>query len=399
VCSRVGEPVAVAETQTVTIQQPQQHQGVNESILDHTASRSRRLAQNAARRTEPLKPYEPSHAVEGWAVSLLRVFGRVGEASHPDDESEDPVALLDAHVPLQTMVRKHGFDITELINDPPGVTIADFFRNGYTIGEMCDAFSSRMNPTEGMRVLYFLGMTDEFISARPDQAQVHIMKSRMGFNTDSLLHDLDYRFVPGRWTLPQMLEVGLTMPVVMAKGMQTRDEWIQLQGTRANDADLIRFGVTPELEAQLARTHVPETAAIVASETAPTVVVTQPKTVSQPRVTTVADPTAILQATPAVMHGQTVLLPVQKSSAGATFIPTPLGTTTPKTVLLPAWTPQQPSSNKSTPPAPAPAPVAAPLVLPPPRVDTTPKLVDRSVLPILSQHQTTQQQRGKYALK
>jgi len=388
VCSKIGGEAAPPATPSGSQPAPQAVASCNETSGDprdpQHPSRVRRLAQNAARRTEPLKPYEPATNVEGWAGQLLRVFGRVAESSIPDDESEDPVALLDARIPLQTLVRKHGFDITELINDY-AVDISDFFRNGYTIGEMCDAFDSRMNPTEGMRVLYFLGMTDEFISARPDQAQVPIMKARLGFNVDKLLSDLDYRFVAGRWTLPQMLEVGLTMPVVMAKGMQTQEEWLQLQNTRASDVDLIRFGVTPELEARLQRVPLP--VQVEAAQPVPVPVPAQQHQQTS-RVPTVADPSAILQAAPVILNGKTVLLPVQKAASGATFIPTPLGTRT--ATSQPSWSPT---------PSPAPVQAAPPQIQP--RVDTTPKLVDRSALPILviPQQQQSTARAGKFALK
>ena len=136
-------------------------------------ARQRRLTNNAARRTESLKPEEPS-SITSFFTGLLQVAGRVAEASEPDDESGDPEVLLSAtpKIPLKTLVQKHGFDITELIKDHH-FTIAHFFRNGYTIGEMADAFCSRMNPAEGMDVLYYLGMTDQFISDMPQLAQVN----------------------------------------------------------------------------------------------------------------------------------------------------------------------------------------------------------------------------------
>jgi hypothetical protein len=252
-----GKAVGTAAQLAPTGQQKTGSAHVSSAELE---ARARRRAANASRRTEPLSPPQRS-AIGSFFGEVLRIAGRVTEASIPDEESGDPYALLRAKVPLETLVAKHGFDITELINDH-GVTIADFFENGYTIGEMCNAFGSRMNRAEGMNVLYYLGMTDEFITALPQLSQVETMKSRLGFTPDALVKQLGYSFKPGprAWTLPQMLDVGLTMPMVMEQGMRTLQEWQELKATARTNDDLRRFGVTPALEAQLKN----ETALLVA---------------------------------------------------------------------------------------------------------------------------------------
>ncbi len=220
-------------------------------------ARARRIADAPKRRKEPFKPYEPSFFA-GVVANLLQVAGRVGEASIPDDESSDPFALLEARVPLKTLVTKHGFDITELINDH-GVTIADIFRTChpedrmYTMSEMCDAFGSRMNRDEGMRVLYYLGMTDRYLTERPEQSQVDVMREKLGFSLQSLVSDLGYHFEPGVWTLGQMVDMGMTMDWVMKQGMRTWDEWDELRQTARNANDITRFAVTPALTALLLR--------------------------------------------------------------------------------------------------------------------------------------------------
>jgi len=169
ICTRV-EAAAIGSYVPTATPAPAAPQKVV-SIPERDA-RARRLANNAARRTEPLRPYQPS-AVTGFFGGVLKIAGRMAEASIPDDESSDPEVLLalKPKLPLTTLVQKHGFDITELINDHE-ITISDFFKNGYTIGEMCEAFHSRMNPTEGMDVLYYLGMTDQFLSDMPQFSQV-----------------------------------------------------------------------------------------------------------------------------------------------------------------------------------------------------------------------------------
>lgn len=341
-------------------------------------ARARRLANNAARRTEPLKPYEPS---VGWVESMIKVAGRVAEASIPDDESSDPEVLLDAGVPLKTLVQKHGFDITELINDH-GITIAHFFRNGYTIGEMCEAFGSRMNPAEGMSVLYYLGMTDQFLTDMPSQCQLPVMRAKLGLTVDGLIKHLDYKFVPGRWTLPQMLEVGLTMPVVMKQGMRTKEEWTQLRETARNTSDLLQFGVTPLLEAQLVQPMAPVPSPALAPVQ------------SGPAYSTrgaAAQSMTPVQSGPASGHIYGPIIPKQWPPPG---ISVPVSTVVPATkVSTYSWGSRMPADVM-------PGPAAVPMSVQQPsapRVDTTPKLVNRPALVILPQHQANQT--VKYALK
>lgn len=336
-------------------------------------ARLRRLENNAARRTESLKPEEPS-AITSFFTGLLQVAGRVAEASEPEDESGNPEVLVDAKVPLKTLVQKHGFDITELIKDHQ-FTIAHFFRNGYTIGEMADAFSSRMNPTEGMDVLYYLGMTDQFLSDLPQLSQVPIMKAKLGLTVDTLISRLDYKFVPGRWTIPQMIEVGLTMPVVMRQGMRTTEEWAQLRATARNTSDLLQFGETPLLVAQLVR-----------------------PTVSEPAVETVAQPAP----QSGLIYGP--IIPKQWPPPGMTVVSS--GKTPPATGVVPvsvtkvntyAWSSKLPADVFATTP-PATVDLVSSSVVQPTRVDTTPKLVDRPApLLILPHHRPAQS--APYSLK
>lgn len=370
-CARVDTPVTIAGPVPVA---PQQQQQQAPAAVTQNPNALRRLANNAARRTETLKPYQPSGLVS-WFGGFLRVAGRVGEASIPDDESDDPLALLAAGVSLTTMVKKHGFDITELINDH-GITIADFFRNGYTIGDMCDAFGSRMNLPEGMRVLYYLGMTDEYISAMPQHSQPAVMKARLGFNVDSLIRDLDYKFVPGRWTLPQMVEVGLTMPVVMKQGMQTLEDWLALRATARNDLDLFHFGVTPQLEASLARPGLTPQTPSVQPPPAPSYSYNPVATQSwqAPSQTGISLPG---YSAPAPVSPVAVAEPSYAPATPADFLPGGGG------------------GNRKVASAPS-QPVQTRVI----RVDTTPRLIDRPILPelvILPQHRPTN--KPAYSLK
>jgi|WetSurMetagenome_2_1015567.scaffolds.fasta_scaffold00184_29 hypothetical protein len=373
----VGQPAAVATSAAVT------PSSVNIGRAEQEA-RARRLANNAVRRSEPLKPYEASASTVGsWFGSILSVAARVAEASVPDDESSNPTVLLDAGVPLKVLVSKHGWDITELINDPPGVTIGDFFRNRYTIGEMCEAFSSRMNPAEGMAVLYALGMTDEFLTAMPKQSQVSIMRAKLGLNPETLVKYLEYKFVPGRWTIPQMLEVGLTMPMVMELGLRTAEDWAQLRETARTTSELQQFGVTPFLEAQMIR-PVMQTAL----------------TSTEQYVPPSGFPTPILNAAqPQTAPAYVPIMPVQWPPSSSTTVPS-----THKAAPTNKWGSRLPLDVMT------PTPVV-PVVqhLPPvpiqtewnTRPDMTPKLVDRTAAPpplfLLPQHQTSKP--VKYALK
>jgi transposase len=163
-------------------------------------------------------------------------------------------------VPLKEIVERHGYDITELINDH-GITINDFLRNGYALGEMCDAFSSRMNEREGMDVLYYLGVAAEHIRLMP----METLRSRLGYRPE-MLEILGYRFAPsGAWTIADMIGVGLTMPLVIKAGMQTAADWERLKAASAPVTlqMLQAFGVTPELEASLVtRADLPSAVAV-----------------------------------------------------------------------------------------------------------------------------------------
>ena len=207
-------------------------------------ARARRLEQAAVRRSEPLVLKEPGfiESALGWT---LKIASSIAQSGVPDDENSDPRVLLKAGVPLKTLVQKHGFDITELINDHR-ITIRDFFTNGYDMNDMCGAFS-RMDRIEGMDVLWVLGMTDAYLTQCPALSQVETMKARLGFTPDHLVEKLGYRFVPGAWTIPQMIDAGLTMTRVKKEGLRTKQEWQQLAATARGNQDLLLFGVTQEL--------------------------------------------------------------------------------------------------------------------------------------------------------
>jgi hypothetical protein len=173
------------------------------------------------------------------------------DASKPDKESGDPFVLLASRIPLRELVNKHGFDITELINDH-GVTINDFFRSGYTLGEMCDAFSSRMNQREGMDVLYYLGVAAEHIRALPQLMPVEVLRDKLGYKPEMLQTlGFSYEEAANVWTIPDMIRVGLTMPLVMKAGLCTRSGWDRLKATASTHLQLLAFGATPDVEAIL----------------------------------------------------------------------------------------------------------------------------------------------------
>lgn len=204
----------------------------------------RRKAAAATRIREPLVPFRPGK-VGQFIGGVMRTVSKISSASVPDHDSNDPFTLLKARVPLADVVNKRGFDITELINDY-GVTINDFFGNGYAMSEMCDAFSSRMNSTEGMDVLYHLGISAEHFRLLPQYVQVDVLRKKLGYEA-RMLPQLGYTFTAGAWTLPQMLSVGLTMPLVTQCGLQFRNDWEQLKAG-ATPEQLHQFGWCKPLE-------------------------------------------------------------------------------------------------------------------------------------------------------
>lgn len=189
-----------------------------------------RKAIAAERAREPLCPPNP-----GFLGKMLggvrKAVTLVSESSKPDWESNDPFKLLRARVPLRDLVNVHGYDITELINDH-GVTINDFFENGYKLGDMCDAFSSRMNRKEGLDVLYFLRIDAEHFRQCPDMVQVPVIKQKLGY-VGAALRNYGFAFHPGpdMWTLPQMLEAGMTFSDAVAAGMTRKSDWARVRAT------------------------------------------------------------------------------------------------------------------------------------------------------------------------
>lgn len=196
-------------------------------ISDEAAIR-KAIASERAR--EPLSPPNP-----GFLGKMLggvrKAVTLVSESSKPDWESNDPFKLLRARVPLRDLVNVHGYDITELINDH-GVTINDFFENGYKLGDMCDAFSSRMNRKEGLDVLYFLRIDAEHFRQCPDMVQVPVIKQKLGY-VGAALRNYGFAFRPGpdMWTLPEMLEAGMTFSDAVAAGMTRKSDWARVRVT------------------------------------------------------------------------------------------------------------------------------------------------------------------------
>lgn len=187
--------------------------------------------------------------------AVLSGVSQMVAASAPVEESTDPFVLLKAQVPLASiMVGKHAIGIAELINDH-GVTINDFFGNGYTIGDMCDAFPTRMNPQGGLDVLSNLGMHEEHFRRFPQLSQIGIVKDRLGYTPADMVRRFGYQYkspvTQGGWTLSELVSVGLTMPLVIEAGMTHRNQWEELKQT-GTPAELALFGATPALIAALA---------------------------------------------------------------------------------------------------------------------------------------------------
>lgn len=215
------------------------------TVLNNNGGDAKRLEVCAKRFKEPLCPRQP-----GMIGSIFKSVARLSELNKPDTESRDPLVLLGAQVPLTNFPSKYGMDITELINDH-GVNINDFFKNGYKMSDLCDAFSSRMNPEEGMDVLYYLGIDAEHFRVCPDLVQPEILKKRLGYDP-RMLTQLGYQYTPqSSWTIPDMIRVGLTMPIVMDVGLTHAQDWARLKATATSPTQLTTFGCTRVLESQL----------------------------------------------------------------------------------------------------------------------------------------------------
>ncbi len=209
-----------------------------------------RRARCADREREELIPSQPPGRIKAFFGGILNVGGWLSDASKADHQSTCGKTLLASGVPLASFIDNHGLDITELVNDHQ-VTIVDFLDNEHTIAEMCDAFPSRMNAKDGSQVLCALGVTDEFFRDVPDMMNIPLLQTRLGYTPEWLPAMFGYRFTPGKWTLPQMNYVGLSMPLVMQSGMTYQSEWAALKQSATSERDLQNFGWTPQLEAQL----------------------------------------------------------------------------------------------------------------------------------------------------
>lgn len=182
---------------------------------------------------------------------LVPIFSRTGAPV----ESLPPRELLANKVPLADLVNKYGYDITELINDHE-LTINDFFEHEYTVGEMIDAFSSRMNAKEGLDVLSALGIQAEHFRCVPELVMADLMRKKIGYKPSDLVDRFHFQYKSPvthpeeAWTLQEMIDAGLTFEDVMRAGMQCEVQWNELKQTAA---PLVlprlekQFGITPEL--------------------------------------------------------------------------------------------------------------------------------------------------------
>ena len=220
--------------------------------------------------TEPLVPRQHG-PVSSFIGTILSSVSQLVAASAPVEESNDPFVLLRARVPLtRVMVEKHAIGIAELINDH-GVTINDFFGNGYTIGDMCDAFPTRMNTETGLDVLGSLGMHEEHFRRLPQLSQIGLVRDRLGYVPADMVRRFGYQYAnpsSGGWTLSELVSVGLDMPLVMEAGLVRRNQWEELKQT-GTPAELALFGATPALVSSLAAPVVDPPPAAAASMQAP----------------------------------------------------------------------------------------------------------------------------------
>lgn len=205
--------------------------------------------------TEPLAPVQ---AKRGYASSfiggLLSKVSVLMASGGPVEDSSDPFVLLGARVPLkEVMVGRHAIGITELINDH-GVTINDFFCNGYSIGDMCEAFPARMTRENGLDVLGNLGMHEEHFRRLPELAQIGIARDKLGYSPSDMVRrfGLEYKSpkTEDGWTLAELVRVGMDMPLIMEAGLKHRHEWEELKQT-GTAQEVALFKATPALVSSL----------------------------------------------------------------------------------------------------------------------------------------------------
>jgi hypothetical protein len=105
-----------------------------------------------------------------------------------------------------------------------------------------------------MDVLYYLGVAAEHIRALPQYMPVEMMREKLGYKPE-MLETLGFRYDGSEsarmWTLPDMVRVGLNMPLVMKAGLCDRASWERLKATAQSPIQLLAFGATPDMEAIL----------------------------------------------------------------------------------------------------------------------------------------------------
>lgn len=244
--------------------------GGGKAVTGESEETRRRKARMPMRVNEPLNPRAAASAGDAsgrgsegsslrkWIGSMLASVAGIKASTSgvaPHEMGDDPFVLIRSRVPLkEVLVEKHGYDITELINDH-GVTINDFFGNGYTMAEMCDAFSSRMNKQDGLNVLTGLGMHEGHFRSVPEMAQLNIVQKVLGYKPKDMIERFGYVYrspvTEGGWTLPELLMVGLKLPDVMRAGLRFDVQWNELKSTAATQQQWEQFGETPEIVASL----------------------------------------------------------------------------------------------------------------------------------------------------
>lgn len=181
---------------------------------------------------------------------LAPLFSRAGAPV----ENLPPRELLALKIPLKEMVSKYGYDITELINDHR-LNINDFFEHGYTVGEMIDAFPSRMNMKDGMTVMSLLGIQAEHFRCVPDLVSADVMAKKIGYKASDLVDRFDLKYKSpvtdggDAWTLQELVDNGLTLADMQRAGLECEVQWDELKQTVAplHLPQLAqRFGATPE---------------------------------------------------------------------------------------------------------------------------------------------------------
>jgi len=242
VCAGKGHP-----------QPPQSHhqeQNASENVVPSPSDSAIKLAKMQSRMNEPLHPLSTQRSgATAFFAGVLDKIGSLADRNKPDTQARNPFVLLDQRIPLTELVTEHGMDITELINDH-GLNVNDFFLRGYTMAHMCEAFGSRMNKKDGLRVLCALGMSPDHFAKVPQYVQEPVLREKLGYEPSWLL-SLGYAFEPNKDTLPQLLQLGMSMPLVMKAGLRTKSQWEFLKNTAITPQQIAQFGWNKQLDAQL----------------------------------------------------------------------------------------------------------------------------------------------------